>query len=123
MEGYTQMNGRPSERTLCNILSNCPASQRKHLAGFDNVTSEGSDSFDMLIKICKTLEDEDLIKKLIEAKRYLKGNYRAHCTTNDCLGVADHCIKYVDEKANAINQIVEKYANPVFNAMPWHKHC
>ena len=23
MEGYTQMNGRPSERTFWNILSNC----------------------------------------------------------------------------------------------------
>ena len=123
MEGYTQMNGHPSERTLWNILSNCPASQRKSLAGLDNVASEGSDSFDMLIKICKTLENEDLIKKLTEGRRYLKGNYRAHCTTNDCPGVADHCIKYADEKANAINQIVEKYTNPVLNAMPCHKHC
>ena len=85
MEGYTQMNGRPSERTLWNILSNCPASQRKSLAGLDNVASEGSDSFDMLIKICKTLENEDLIKKLTEGRRYLKGNYRAHCTTDDFL--------------------------------------
>ena len=123
MEGYTQMNGRPSERILWNILSNCPASQRKSLAGLDNVASEGSDSFDIVIKICKTLENEDLIKKLTEGRRYLKGNYRAHCTTDDCSGVADHCIKYADEKANAINQIVEKYTNPVLNAMPCHKHC
>ena len=123
MEGYTQMNGRPSERTLWNILSNCPASQRKSLAGLDNVASEGLESFDMLIKICKTLENEDLIKKLTEGRRYLKGNYRAHCTTDDCPGVADHCIKYADEKANAINQIVGKYTNPVLNAMPCHKHC
>ena len=69
MEGYTQMNGHPSERTLWNILSNCPASQRKSVAGLDNVASEGSDSFDMLIKICKTLENEDLIKKLTEGRR------------------------------------------------------
>ena len=123
MEGYTQMNGRPSERNLWNILSNCPASQRKSLAGLDNVALEGSDSFDMLIKICKTLENEDLIKKLTEGRRYLKGNYRIHCTINDCPGVADHCIKYADEKANAINQIVGKYTNPVLNAMPCHKHC
>ena len=123
MEGYTQMNGRPSERNLWNILSNCPASQRKSLAGLDNVALKGSDSFGMLIKICKTLENEDLIKKLTEGRRYLKGNYRAHCTTDDCSGVADHCIKYADEKANAINQIVGKYTNPVLNAMPCHKHC
>ena len=55
------------------------------MAGLDNVASEGSDSFDMLIKICKTLENEDLIKKLTEGRRYLKGNYRAHCTTDDFL--------------------------------------
>ena len=60
MEGYTQMNGRLSEQNFWNILSNCPTSQRKSLAGLDNVASEGSDSFDMLIKICKTLENEDL---------------------------------------------------------------
>ena len=117
------MNGRPSERTLWNILSNCPASQRKSLAELDNVASERLDSFDMLIKICKTLKNEDLIKKLTEGRRYLKGNYRIHCTINDCPGVADHCIKYADEKANAINQTVEKYTNPVLNAMPCHKHC
>ena len=29
MEGYTQENGHPSERTLWNILNNCLASQRK----------------------------------------------------------------------------------------------
>ena len=37
MEGYTQENGRQSERTLWNILNNCPASQRTSLAGLDNV--------------------------------------------------------------------------------------
>ena len=55
----------------------------------------------MLIKICKTLGNEDLIKKLTEGRRYLKGNYRAHCTADDCHGVADYCIKYTlsDEKS------------------------
>lgn len=124
MEGYTQMNGHPFERTLWNILSNCPASQRKSLTGLDNVASEGLDSFNMLIKICKTLGNEDLIKKLTEGRRYLKGNYRAHCTANDCHGVAVSNTHYQMKKANVINQIVEKYTtNPVLNAIPCHKHC
>ena len=95
------MNERSCQRTLWNILSNCLASLRKSLVGLDNVAPEGWDSFDMLIKICKTLENEDLIKKLTEGRRYLKGNYRVHCTANDCHGVADHCIKYAlsDEKS------------------------
>ena len=66
MEGYAQENGRPSERTLWNILNNCPASQRKSLAVLDNVASAGSDSFNKLIKIRKILEDEtvdNLVKK------------------------------------------------------------
>ena len=113
MEGYTQMNGHPSERTLWNILSNCPASQRKSLAGLDNVASEGSDSFDMLIKICKTLENEDLIKKLTEGRRYLKGNYRAHCTAGEYHWVADHCIKYAvsDEKSQCYQSNCGKIHN------------
>ena len=40
MEGYTHENGRPSEHTLWNILNNCPASQRKSLAGLNNLASD-----------------------------------------------------------------------------------
>ena len=106
MEGYTQDNGRPSERILWNILNNCPASQMKSFAGLDNVASDGSDSFDRVIKICKTLENKrsnDLVKELTEGRRYLKGNYRAHCCINGCKGITDHCIKYAlsDEKESS----------------------
>lgn len=31
--GYTKDNNRPCSRTLWNILENCPASQRRSLAG------------------------------------------------------------------------------------------
>ena len=97
MEGYTQENRCPSEHTLWNILNNCPTSQRKSLAGLDNVASDGSESFDNLIRICKTLEDKivgNLAKKSTGSQRHLKGNYLAHCTVNDCQGIADHCKKY-----------------------------
>ena len=113
MEGYTQMNGHPSERTLWNILSNSPAPQRKSLAGLDNVASEGSESFDMLIKICKTLENEDLIKKLTEGRRYLKGNYRAHCTADNCQRVADHCIRYA--LSDVKSQCYQSYCRKIHN--------
>ena len=48
------------ERTLWNILKNCPASQRKSLPGLDNMASEGSDVFDELISICKSVKNEEL---------------------------------------------------------------
>ena len=96
-EGYTKEQGRPSERTLWNILNNCPASQRKSLAGLDNVASEGSDAFDRLLIICKSIESSNsdkLVKALTDSRRYLKGNYHHHCSTKECDGVADHCLKY-----------------------------
>ena len=52
-EMHTQSVSRPSERTLSHILNNCPASQRKSLAGLDNKAFEGSDAFDKLLTICK----------------------------------------------------------------------
>ena len=69
---------RPSERTLWNILKNCPASQKKILAGLDNVASQGSDAFDELISICKSMKNEELeslMKDLMAGHRYLKGGF------------------------------------------------
>ena len=121
MEGYTQMNGCPSKRTLWNILSNCPASQRKSLAGLDNVASEGSESFDMLIKICKTLENEDLIKKLTEGRRYLKAiiEHIALPTT-----VAELLITVSNMQMKKPMLSIKLWKNTqILNAMPCHKHC
>ena len=62
----------------------------------DNVASEGSDSFDKLIKICKSFGTERAdtrVTALIEGGRYLKGNFRVHCSLTECQGIADHCIK------------------------------
>ena len=87
-EGYTKEQGRPSERTFWNILNNCLASQRKSLAGLDNVASEGSDAFDRLLIICKSIESSNsdkLVKALIDSRRYLKGNYHHHCSTKDVM--------------------------------------
>lgn len=96
-EGYTQEQGRPSKRTLWNILNNCPASQRKSLAGLDNVASDGSTAFETLISICKTLNPpcHDIIhQKLVQSRRYLKGSYKAHCSAADCSRIADHCRRF-----------------------------
>ena len=96
-EGYTKDKRHPSERTLWNILNNCPASQRKKLAGLDNVASEGSDAFDKLISVCKSVKNEELeslAKDLMGGHRYLKGDFHAHCSLGDCKRMADHCIKY-----------------------------
>ena len=77
----------------------CPASQRKSLAGLDNVAAEGSDAFDTLSGILQKLESieperKDELKQLhhdlINGKRYLKGEYKSHCK-NLTSDIADHC--------------------------------
>ena len=61
------------------------------------MASEGSDAYDELISISKSVENEELeslMKDLMAGHRYLKGNFRTRCSVEDCKGVADHCIKY-----------------------------
>jgi len=110
-EGYTQENGRPSERTIWKMLNRCPASQRKSLAGLDNIAAEGSDSFDMLIQICKDQCHKenalkDIINDLVQGRRYLKGDYKVHTSNLTCDGVADHCRSYAlsDPKESCFQQ-------------------
>lgn len=55
-EEYTQKTGRPSERTLRNILNNCSASQRKGLDGLDNLASVGLDAFDKVFLLVNWME-------------------------------------------------------------------
>ena len=99
-EGYSRVDGRPSTRTLWNIISNCPASQRKSLAGLDNVAAEGSDSFDLITSIMQFIASKDLdlkpriddvLKKLVDGRRYLKGEYKVNCANEDVSEVPDHC--------------------------------
>ena len=98
-EGYTTANGRPSVRTIWNMLNNCPASQRKSLSGLDNVTADGSDSFGLLLKITAELKNShgDLLneleiieKQLRDEKKYTKGEYKINCS-NNCDDISDHC--------------------------------
>ena len=99
-EGYDKNSGRPSTRTIWNILDNCPSNQRKSLSGLDNIAAEGSDAFESIIKALQVVsskckERSDLVKiatdALMERKRYLKGGYKAHCADEGGLRVADHC--------------------------------
>ena len=50
----------------------------------------------------KNEELESLMKDLVASCRYLKRYFCAHCSLENCKGVADHCIKY------ALSDPVEK---------------
>ena len=79
--GFTPM----SRSTLCRVLSVCSASTRKSLQGLDYVSAAGAKAFDELEEIVDKLGDnygkgftwaKEQKKKLQEAKRYLKGDYK-----------------------------------------------
>ena len=104
--------------SLFAVLRNCSASMRKSLAGLDNFSSDGSNAFDQLGKICdeiatlgncemllctnrlailllfyvpgaKPEEVVHLKKSLQKGRNYLKLDYKTHISTEN--NVADHC--------------------------------
>ena len=86
---------KPSERTLWKIFNNCSSSQRKSLAGLDNMASEGLDAFSKTIcKLNGTNNTEMLVRPPTDRQGYLKGYYHIDCSSAECDGVADHCLKY-----------------------------
>ena len=81
------------------MLKNCPASQRKSLSVLDNVAADGSDSFDLLLKITAELKNshrgllnelEITEKQLRDGKKYIKGEYKIN-RSNNCDDISDHC--------------------------------
>ncbi|XP_078349911.1 uncharacterized protein LOC144634762 isoform X2 [Oculina patagonica] len=86
--------------TLFSILKICAASQKKSLAGLDNVTSEGASAFENLEEIVQKMASlgaslqwvDDVKQRLRTAKRYLKADYKLHVLEES--PCADHCIRF-----------------------------
>ncbi|CAB4026770.1 Transposon Tf2-6 poly, partial [Paramuricea clavata] len=89
-----------SERSLYRMLDVCSASMQKSLQGLDNITAEGTQSIDSLVKIVENLvenaADETWGKriqhKIKEVKRYFKTDFKAHIGKEE--NCADHCITH-----------------------------
>ncbi|XP_064653010.1 uncharacterized protein LOC135503381 [Lineus longissimus] len=86
--------------TLFSIIQVCAASQKKSLAGLDNIAAEGSQAFDSLIHVVEQLGEcgysattvEALKSKIQSARMYLKTDYKLHISeASQC---PDHCIVY-----------------------------
>ena len=91
-----------SRATMYRVLKVREASQRKSLQGLDNVSADGAESFQRIIRIVEELEEEygvskdwcsDVRNRLKKAKCYLKTEYRVHCRDEDSR-CADHCRKF-----------------------------
>ena len=74
--GYSPL----SESSLWRILRAINPSQRKSLAGLDDITAEAMNAFQFLQGFIENLNlDKNLSQNLEKAKRYLKMNYQGHC--------------------------------------------
>ena len=90
-----------SRTTLFKVLDVREASQRKSLQGLDNTAADGSAAFQTIEMIIDSLEKVGLEKKwcteakrkLKDAKRYLKTDYRVHCKPEEA-ACPDHCRKF-----------------------------
>ena len=71
-----------SESSLWRILRAIKPSQRKSLAGLDDITADGMNGFESIRNIMIDLKcGKQLLDNLEKAKRYLKMSYQAHCST------------------------------------------
>jgi hypothetical protein len=90
-----------SRATLFRILDVRGASQRKSLAGLDNIAAEGSAGFERLLGIVDELDTMGLEKCLVEelkrslrnGKSYLGSTFANHCQGDDSR-CPDHCRKF-----------------------------
>ncbi|VDI16834.1 Hypothetical predicted protein [Mytilus galloprovincialis] len=83
--------------TMYKILDECAASFRKSVEGIDYFIAEGGRAFNDLEGILDKVEitqekTKELKTKLVEAKRYMKSDFKVHLTEEN--PVPDHCIGF-----------------------------
>ena len=72
-----------SESSLWRILRALKPSQRKNLAGLDDITAAGMNGFSELDNfLCQLRQHKPLISQLERGKRYLKTVYQTHCSVD-----------------------------------------
>ena len=72
-----------SESSLWRILRAIKPSQRKSLAGLDDITADGMNGFETIRTVLSDLKcRRDLLDDLEKSKRYLKMVYQGHCNTS-----------------------------------------
>ncbi|XP_062603058.1 uncharacterized protein LOC134264790 [Saccostrea cucullata] len=87
-EGATPLG----KSTLYKILTDCAASVRKSVEGLDNYVMEGSRAFQALEETLDDLNEKDLKTKFMEAKRYLKADFKVHLAKQT--DVLQHCLGF-----------------------------
>ncbi len=96
--------------TLYRILEVREASEGKSPAGLDNTEADGSTAFQTLQSIVEQLvqvgvdkrRSQNIIKRLDQAKQYLKTDFKAHCLESESF-CANHCIKFTFSDPDEVN--------------------
>ena len=106
-DNYTPL----SESSLWRILHAIKPSQRKSLAGLDDITAAGMNGFSTLQDLATKFKNTELKDQLERGKRYLKTNYQTRCSANEP-GVNSHCPYFAlsDESDNMLQQ--NSFASP-----------
>ena len=78
-----------SDSSLWNILHDIKTSQKKSLAGLDDVTAAGMNGFNVLEKFVKKMKMKETEESLERGKRYLKTTYQIHCS-NPVTTISSH---------------------------------
>ena len=69
-----------SDSSLWKILHAIKPSQKKSLAGLDDVTAAGMNGFNVLETFVKQMKMKETEESLERGKRYLKTRYQIHCS-------------------------------------------
>ena len=91
-----------SESSLWKILHAIKPSQRKSLAGLDDITASGMNAFNTLEKLASNVNRRDLVNSLESSKHYLKTHYQ-HCCDDSNSSMASHSPKFALSDPNEQN--------------------
>ena len=104
------------------ILRAIKPSQRKSLAGLDDITATGMNAFDLLENVAKGphANDPELLISVQKGRRYLKTQYQLNCSTdseiashNCYFALSDHNDERLQERS-AVNNDPSKVCTECF---------
>ena len=91
-----------SASTLWRILRGINPSQRKSLAGLDDITPAGMNGFSTLVKAAEIIKRMDLAKDLETRKHYLKAKFLNKCNASSTLPTHSTSFAITDESNLAL---------------------
>ena len=107
-----------SESSLWRILRSLNPSQRKSLAGLDDITADGMNAFAKLDDfLSRRKKDKSLRDRLERGKRYLKTTYQGHCSLDSSISSHNAAFALSTEKEEPCLEINDRVCSDCFALM------